>query len=77
MQEFKDLMIEKYFGLFSGIILLASLLLGMQIFSNLGFNINQHNINVGWFMVLMWSLVISIVSLIDLIKETEESEGKE
>lgn len=74
MKEFFNLMVDKYFGLLSGVFLLASILLGMQSASNMGYIISQKTISMGWMMVIVWALFITLISLAQFIKGAEKDE---
>lgn len=74
MKEFFNLMVDKYFGLLSGVFLLASILLGMQAASNIGYNISQKTISMGWVMVIVWALLITLISLTQFVKNAEKDE---
>lgn len=74
MKEFFNLMVDKYFGLLSGVFLLASILLGMQAASNMGYSISQKTISMGWMMVIVWALLITLISLAQFVKNTEKDE---
>ena len=74
MKDFFKLMIDKYFGLLSGVFLLATILLGLQSASNMGYGISQKTISMGWVMVMVWALLITLISLAQFVKNTEKDE---
>lgn len=74
MKDFFNLMAEKHFALLSGVFLLASVLLGMQSASNMGYIINQKTISMGWMMVIVWALLITLISLAQFVKNAEKDE---
>jgi TRAP-type C4-dicarboxylate transport system permease small subunit len=74
MKQFFNIVMEKFFALLVGTILLAIIVVGMQIAVNFGSTISQATISMGWMMVAIWMGLITMLCLVQLNKNSENNE---
>lgn len=74
MKQFFNIVMEKYFALLVGTIVLAIIVVGMQIAVNFGSLISQSTISMGWMMVAIWMGLITMLCIVQLNKNSENNE---
>lgn len=74
MNQFFKIIMEKFFPFLVGTLVLGIIILGMETASNFGVLIDPKTIAIGWVMVAIWIGLISIFSLLFIIKKSENNE---
>lgn len=73
MKQFFNIIMEKFFSILAGTIILSIVVISLQISINFGNTIAQSTISMGWVMVAIWMGLITMLSFAQINKNSENN----